>query len=73
MTSGDIIDRFGDELSEEDLKYIENILQSVSGMDATMTDKMKYYHDSVADTYFRNSFLQNSNEEGSYGKAKSED
>lgn len=73
MTSGDIIDRFSDDLTSEDLSKIEVTLQSLSGMDAQLSKKMKYYTDDISDAYLRQSLLENSNSEGSYSLPKAED
>lgn len=73
MTVGDIIDKFGDYMDEEDIKRLEGTLSGITGMDKDIIDKkMKYPHHSVTDAYMTN-FLSRSHEEGSYGKAKGED
>lgn len=73
MTTGDILDTFGDYLEDDDIKRLERTMQSMSGMDAGITKDMRYYHDDVADSFLRNSILQDTSTEGSYGKAKAED
>ena len=75
MTTSDILDKFGDFLKEEDLKKLERTLQGVGGWgDGTLGKRtMEYYHEDVTDFFMRESLLENSLEEGAYGRARSED
>ena len=73
MNTGDIIDRYGEYLSEKDLHKIERTLNGVSGMDAQISRDMKYYTDDTSDYYLRNAIMHNSSIEGSYGRPRAED
>lgn len=73
MSSGDILDKFGDQLSEDDIKRIEGTLQGVQGIrDDIIGKKMKYYHDDVYDVYLRN-YMDQGHEQGAYGKSSAGD
>lgn len=73
MTTGDIIDKYGEYLTEDDLHKLERTLNGTSGLDAEISKTMKYATDDTSDYYLRNAVMYNSSNEGSYGKPRAED
>ncbi len=70
MTSGDILDRFGEYLTDEDVAKIEG--RNLGDNNYPAKD-MRYNHTEVTDKYMQDSLIGISSEQGSYGKPRSED
>lgn len=73
MNTGDILDKFGDYLKQEDIEKLEGRLQGIHGLDGDLIGKkMKYPHTSVDDFHF-GGYTKNNYDEGSYGQSTAED
>ena len=70
MTSGDVIDRFGEYLTEKDLNKVEG---RTLGENNYPAKDMRYNHTEVTDAYMQDSLAGGTIDQGSYGKPKSED
>ncbi len=70
MTSGDILDRFGEYLTDEDVAKIEG--RNLGDNNYPAKD-MRYNHTEVTDKYMQDSLIGISSEQGSYGKPRTED
>lgn len=70
MNIGDIIDKFGQYLKEDDLLKLEGTMHGYSSSDYSLHKDMRYGHTLSSDP---NNLLGNTIDEGSYNKAKSED
>jgi len=68
MSSGDILDKFGEFLKNDDIEKIQGELQSIHGADKDLISKSMKYHN--IDIFQKmEADLYNSGEEGAYGRA----
>jgi len=72
MNVGDILDRFGAHLTQEQIDRIEGTWSGVPGTEMKLYKDMKYYHDSPSDLHLANT-IGDQYEQGSYGKGKAAD
>lgn len=72
MTTGDVLDKFGDELRDEDIETLEGTLRGMMGDDYWPEKKMAYQNTTVYDRYLSN-YMNKSYQEGSYGRGAGTD
>lgn len=73
MNSGDILDKFGDQLSEKDISKIEGTLRGIQGMrEDIISKKMKYYHQDTYEMFLRDNMTQDL-DQGAYGPSNAGD
>jgi hypothetical protein len=72
MTTGDVLDRFGDDLKDEDVEKLEGTLRGMLGDDYWPDKKMAYPNTTVYDRYLSN-YMNKSYQEGSYGRGAGTD
>lgn len=72
MTTGDVLDRFGDDLKDDDVEKLEGTLRGMLGDDYWPDKKMAYPNTTVYDRYLSN-YMNKSYQEGSYGRGAGTD
>lgn len=71
MTTGDILDNYGDYLTEKDVEKLQNdITHSYNINDSMIGPEMKYPNRDITESFMNNI---HSNQEGSYGKRRGQD